>query len=418
MKRAVAVFAAMLVVAAVVPASGAAAATQEQNDAYAGTHVAFDARADAVTNYTVGGATVFDSLRVESAGSGSSDGSTEGGLGTDIGASLSAAADVSGSAISLSTSANAEAAATVTAESGATLRVHDTPNGNLVVASNDGAQVLRANVSDGATASTAGDSRVVVESGDATGVFVAVGNASVTTSDDGDVVARVGEDGRIVLRAYGEGEERTESDREAEELIADGTATAELYLSGEAGEESASVVRYDGNTTVTVAERSAEGATFAVERSVSEGAVVLASVSGAAANGSDSLEVTVDGEAAARVESASELRAAANGGERSAYAIADGGAEADASTDVYVALNHFSERTVTMRSAGDASSTTTAETTDDAGTTETTAADGEETASSAENENETETASSMPGFGATATLVALAGAALVAARRR
>ncbi|ELZ29914.1 hypothetical protein C474_12796 [Halogeometricum pallidum JCM 14848] len=413
MKRTVAVFAAMLVVAAVVPASGAAAATQEQNDAYAGTHVAFDARADAVANYTVGGVTVFDSLRVESAGSGDSGGSTEGGLGTDVGASLSTAADVSGSAVSLSTSANAEAAATVTAESGATLRVHDTPNGNLVVASDDGSQVLRANVSDGATASAEGDSRVVVESENATGVFVAVGNASVTTSDDGDVVARVGEDGRIVLRAYNEGEERTESDREAEELIADGTATAELYLSGEAGEESASVVRYDGNTTVTVAERSAESATFAVERSVDEGAVVLASVSGAAANASDSLDVTVDGEAAARVESASELRTAANGGDRPAYAVADGGAEADASTDVYVALNHFSERTVTMRSAGDASSTTTAETTDDAATTETTAADGE-----SEGETGTETASSMPGFGATATLLALAGAALIAARRR
>ncbi|SFR35865.1 PGF-CTERM sorting domain-containing protein [Halogeometricum limi] len=419
MERTAAVFAAILVTLAAVPASGAAAAATAQSSAYAGTHVTFDAETNAVTNYTVGGATVFDSLRVESAGSAQSEASA--GADADLDADASAVTDVAGSAVSVS--ATAETRATVTTESGAEMRVHDTPNGNLVLASDDGAQALRANVSDGASVSEDGEARVVVENGDTTSVFVAVGNASVARNDDGDVSAHVGDDGRLVLRTYGESDERTESDEQAEQLIADGTATAELYVMGGAN-ATTEIVQYGGNTTVEVAERTNETVTVTVERSVSEGAVVLTSVSDEAVAAGDSLAVSVDGEAAAHVESASELRTAANGGEQSAYMVTESSAEADAATDVYVALNHFSERTVTMTSESDGSAETT-------GTTET--ADGDDSAETAESATDeetdtetdassetsgTQTSTSAPGFGVTAALAALAGAALVAVRRR
>ncbi|WP_363467664.1 PGF-CTERM sorting domain-containing protein [Halogeometricum borinquense] len=428
MKRIIALMAATLVIAAAVPATGAAAAADAQSSAYTGTHVEFDTESNAVTNYSVGGTMMLDSLRVESAES-------SGDTGIDVDASVSTEADIAGS--SLSISATAEASADVTTESGATLTAHDTPNGNLVVTGTE-SQVVRANVSEDATVTEDGEARVVVENGNTTGVFIAVGNASVAKNDDGDVSARVESDGRVVFRSYGENEERTENDREAERLVANGTATAEVYVTDEGDNRSSEVVHYGSNTTVNVTEQSTETVNITVERAVSEGAVVLTSVSEKALNASDSLEVTVDGQAAAEVESTSELRTAADGGNQSAYMIADGSADADAETDVYIALNHFSERKVTMQSADNESTTTETATESTETETNTTATESTDTetetdtdstattsddTSATENESATEhgsetTESSTPGFGVTAALVALAGSALLIARRR
>lgn len=427
MRRVVALVATLLITAALVPATGVVGADAENTDsAYAGTHVAFDASTDAVTNYSLGGTTVLESVRVDAGGSGDAD--TEVGVGAS--ASTSAATGVVGSAVSLS--ATAETRATVTTESGATLTAHDTANGNLVV-TGEGSQVLRANVSEGAAVSEEGDARVVVENGDTTGVFIAVGNASVARTDDGDVSARVDGDGRVVFRAYGEGDERNQSDREAERLVSDGTATAEVYVTNDGGDSAAEVVRYDDNTTVELRERADGNVTVAVERSVEEGAVVLTSVSERLVSAGESLSVTVDGEAAAEVDAASELRTAADGDDGAAYMVADGSADADAdaAADVYVALDHFSERSVTMQSDDGSTATETdrtetetrtesadGETATEGTESDSTAATTEDAALDAESEPATTTGSEMPGFGATAALVAVVGGALVAARRR
>ncbi|RDI73038.1 PGF-CTERM sorting domain-containing protein [Halopelagius longus] len=420
--------AAMLVVAAVAPAAGAATATEAQESsasAYAGTHVAFDTESNAVTNYSVDGAVMMDSLRVEAASESESSGST----GLDGEASLSVEADAGGSAVSVTTTA--EANATVETESGATLRAHDNPKGSLVVESGNGTQVVRANVSDGATASAEGDSRVVVERDNSTGVFVAVGNASVNVTDDGDVSAQVEEDGRVVFRAYAG--ERSESDERAEAFIANGTATAQVYVDERNGSRTTDVVNYGSNTTVEFEESSDESVTMTVDRPVHNGTVVLTSVSDAVVNSSGDLNVSVDGEAAAEASTYAELASAANDGERSAFLVANESADASAEgqTDVYVALNHFSERTVTMQSENETTETATetssetetaaATATDestDASEETTDASETTESSDASETDHGEETSStSAPGFGAAVSVVALLGAALAALRR-
>lgn len=370
-----------------------------------------------MTNYSVDGAVMMDSLRVEAASESESSGS----------ASLSVGADAGGSTVSVT--ATAAANATVETESGATLRAHDTPKGSLVVESGNGTQVVRANVSDGAAASAEGDSRVVVERENATGVFVAVGNASVNVTDSGDVSARVEEDGRVVFRAYAG--ERTESDERAEAFIADGTATAQVYVGEQNGSRTTDVVNYGSNTTVEFEESADGNVTVTVERPVRDGTVVLTSVSDAVVDSAGGLNVSVDGEAAAEASSYAELRSAADGGDRSAFLVANESADAsaDAQTDVYVALNHFSERTVTMQSeneTGEASTETAdATATDESSETaaETTEA-SEETTDATESSDASETghgeetsSTSAPGFGAAVSVVALIGAALAALRR-
>lgn len=418
MKRLAVVLAAMLVAAAVAPAAGAATTGAQDGSAsaYAGTHVAFDTESNAVTNYSVGGTTMVESMRVDAASDSESSGSA--GLGAD--ASLSSATSVAGSAVSVT--ATAGASTTVETESGATLRAHDNPRGSLVVVSDNGSQVVRANVSDGANASAAGDSRVVVEREEATGAFIAVGNASVTVTDDGDVSAQVGEDGSVVFRAYAG--ERSESDERAEELIANGTATAEVYVEQRDGSRNTSVVDYGSNTTVEFGAESDGNVTMTVERPVHDGTVVLTSVSDAVVDSAGGLNVSVDGEAAAEASSYADLQSAAEGGDNSAYLVAEESADAsaDARTDVYVALNHFSERTVTMQSDSENGTTETAtETeTDESGTESTDGASDSTESDAAEtaDEGEETSSTSAPGFGAAVSVVSLLGAAFVALRRQ
>jgi PGF-CTERM protein len=403
--------AAMLVVAAVAPAGGAAAAAAQADgnaSAYAGTHVSFDLASNAVTNYTVGGVEMVESIRVGAAG----DSSTSGSAGLLADTSLSVATDLLGTSVSVT--ARAETTATLKTESGATLAAHDNPRGSLVVTSGNGSQVLYANVSGDASASNEGDARVVVERDGATGVFIAVGNASVGVTDEGDVSARVGEDGRIVFRTYTDG--RTESDRRAEALIANGTATAQVYVGAQNGSTTTDVVRYGSNTTVEVTERADGTVTMTVERPVHNGTVVLTSVSDSVLDASGDLTVSVDGEAAARTSSYAALRSATNGGDQSAYLVVEESADAsaDARTNVYVALNHFSERTVTMQSSNSTGETSTTETSDGGETTDGEEADGETADGGSGGES---TSTSAPGFGVTASLAALVGAALVAVRR-
>lgn len=95
----------------------------------------------------------------------------------------------------------------------------------------------------------------------------------------------------------------------------------------------------------------AEGAAeVTVDRAASEGKIVIASVSENALEAADTLEVMVDGEAVVEASSQSELEGAF-GSDESRYMVVGGGS-AEATTKVLVAVNHFSERTITMTSAG------------------------------------------------------------------
>ncbi|MDG5777481.1 hypothetical protein VB773_04215 [Haloarculaceae archaeon H-GB2-1] len=400
----------LVVTAAVGPAAAAVAggddaSAKAQGDAYAGTHVGFDATSTAIVDYRVNDEPVLERVAVQSRSK------TESDAGLDVGIDLTAATDLVGAAVSVD--ARTETNASLRTDSGATLVAHDTDRGDLVVAAGESGQYVSIDVNDSASVENASDQRVVVttENG-TTGTFIVAGNGSVAATD-GNVSASVDEDSRLVFRTYPDG--RDAADERQEALIANGTATAEVYVLADENGENASdrraeVVNYGGTTTVDVTESSNGTVEMTAERSTHDGTVVITSVSDAAANGSENLTVTVDGEAAAEASSYSDLRAATNGGETSKYLVRQS-TSGEASADVLVAVNHFSERSITVEDAQQTDGTET--TTETESTTETDAGSDETSTTGG-----TTTSGSGPGFGLGAALAALlAGATLLVGRR-
>lgn len=390
--------AALLVVSVVAATAGVGTVGATSDDgadgeAYAGSTVEFAVDGQAIADYAVDGQTTFTEVSVQSQSE------ADAGAGADVGVGVEAAADIEGAA--LSTSAQTETHAEIEAESGATLSAHDTDRGHLVVEAGDEDQFVHAEVDTSAQASADGDA-VVVENGEREGAFVVVGEGEVAVTDDGHVAADLESDSTLVFRSD-EGE-RDDQTRYEEQLIADGSAAAEVYV-GADGDEVVSEAATFGQETAAEASAEAENQVeLTVERTTSEGTIVLTTVSEAAIGSVDDLDVTVDGETAVEAESQAELEAAADG-DQPAYKLASY-SEAEGEAAVYLAFDHFSERTATL-SGADA---------DDADGQESDDADDADETDDGSDDDETESvADSVPGFGA---LVALIAVAVAVAMRR
>lgn len=403
------VVAALAVLASTAPAAAVATGGTQGGDAYTGTYVSFGTESDAVTDYSVTERTVVESVAVQS----TDEAEAGGNLIADADVDLAAVTGFTGASVSVD--ARAETGAVVRAESGAELRANDNDRGVLVVDAGSESQYVRANLSSDASAEADGERRVVVtKEGGTEGVFLVVGEGDVTVNEAGNVTAELGSGSKLVYRQYREG--RSDNEKAQERLITSGLAAAEVYYGAEGsasdtGSQAVSVVRYDAGTTVEVTERSTNGVTMTVDRSASEGRVVIVSVSEKAVESAEDLSVTVDGEAAARVESYGELEGAI-GGDRSAYTVRSD-SNARAATDVAVAVNHFSAREVSVQSTGSA----TGSAGDDGTATATGGAGSDGGDGTATDPAPSTTEGSGPGFGVLATVAAL-GAALLVARRR
>jgi len=167
--------------------------------------------------------------------------------------------------------------------------------------------------------------------------------------------------------------------------------------SSEQGSEfAADVVQYGENTSVEVTQQSEGTVQMTANRSQDQGKIIITSVSEQAISSAENLQVTVDGEAAAEASSYSDLESAI-GSDSSEFLVRQQ-SSTQASADVLVAVNQFSERQVTMSEDGGDS--------DGSGT------DGA-------NDDEETTSGSGPGFGPVAALIALVAViAFAAARRR
>lgn len=400
--NALAVAVTLVVSVAGTPVAAAATTQQTSGQAQSGTFVSFQASDDAVTNYSVNGRTLVERLNVQSASEARAQ------AGADIGLSDGVGFSGAGLSIANSLDAGASTSATIESSSGAEIVAHDNDRGIMVVSANGESHVARFDGSEDAEAEQESEKRAVIEGDDGgAATVIVVGEGNVSVSEDGNVTAMTEEDGTVVYRQYED--ERSDSEAAQERMIANGTAVAEVYVgtaadatsddgddtptatptdepSDEAAERSADVVRYSEDTTVEVTERSATTVNATVDRAESEGKVVIMSVSETAFENADDASVFVDGEAAAEAESYGEVESATNDGETSTYLVRSS-SSAEASTDVVVGINHFSERAVSMQSDDDGS-------------------DGESTASGGQ-----------PGFGAGLAVVALVGAALFARHR-
>lgn len=401
---------------------------------YAGTYVSFDVDERAVTDYAVRGEEMFDSVRV------ASEQSVARGDRVGLGDGLAAVTEVEGAGLDRSATTRTEV--TVAAETGATLAAHDNPRGLLVVAGSDESyqsnqsnqsNYVVADLAAGANATADGDSQVEVTTENGTeGTLLVVGAGDATVTDDGDVTARL-DGGLLVFRAYPDG--KGDRDEKQEALIAEGTATAEAYVMVENTTTVVDTVSYGANTSVETAETGVGAVTFAVERTTDEGTVLLTSVSERAFAAAD-LDVAVDGETAAEARTYTQLKSAI-GSDRSRYVVERAGdarsASADASADVLVAVTHFSERTVSIasESASDESSSGTTGDDGESGDGSSDDATGDDptdggqdadasnggTATTTVADDETDDGVGVPGFTASAALLALVAAAMLARLR-
>ena len=355
---------------------------------YVGTHITFETTASAVTNYTVADAELLSALEVESA----SDAEERGLIGTGI--ALESATSVDAAPISLSASTETEA--TIESDSGATMQAYDSQRGHLMVRAADDGSLISANLSADTEAEQADERRVVLTKDDGTqGTFIVLGEGEVTVNERGNVTANLKDGSSLVYQQY-DGE-RSDDDADRESLIADGTAAAEVFVTNSAdgsAEAAADIVQYADDTTVDVTTYSENRIEMTAERTESDGRIIITSIADSVFESADDIEVMVDGNAAAQVDSTSELVAATENGDQSAYAIRST-STAEASTDVIVAVNHFSEREVTMQSAS-ADDTT----------------DADDTADETDEE-----ADPLPGFGVLIAIVGVLGAGLFTARR-
>ena len=391
----------LLVASGALP-TGTAAATTQQSEAYAGTHIEFETTSEAIANYSVNGNTVFESMKVQSQSGAESRGDVQAGVG------LSAVTSITGAALSLES--QTEASATVTAESGATMEAHDNSRGILVVRSDGESQYVTVNVSGSAETESESDQRVVVtnENG-AEGTFIVVGDGEVTINDQGNVSANLESNGKLVFRSYSDG--RNEDDEQKEQLISEGKAAAEVYVmqkSEQGGELAADVVQYGEGTTVEVTQQTEGTVQMTADRSQQEGKIIITSVSEQAISSVKDLQVTVDGEAAAEASSYSDLEGAI-GSDTSKFLVRQQ-SSAQASADVLVAVNQFSTREITMSEDGSDS-----EDSDGSGSDSPDSSDEEMTAT---DEDRGTTATNGPGFGPVVALSALVAVAVLALARR
>ncbi|WP_415380435.1 hypothetical protein [Halosimplex sp. TS25] len=412
MKRTVAMLA-MLVVSAIAPVTALAGTADQQ--AYAGSHVAFDAGSNAVVDYRVDGEQTIDSVRVQSQSAADSS------LGLGGSVDLDAAANIVGAALSID--ARTDASASIATESGASIEAHDNGHGSLVVAADDSAQYVALNVS--GDAERADEKRVVYETdGGAKATAMVVGEGNVSVTDSGNLTAAVEEDSRLVVRSYTGS--RTDADESEERMVVNETAAASVYVMQQGDATVTDTVTYGRNTTVAVEERAEGRVNMTVSRTAHEGRVVIAQVSNQTFESAEDVQVAVDGEAAASASSYAELRRAAAGGDTSKYMVRQSGdASASADATVLVGVNHFSTRTVTMTDDADDDTTDTPAGTDstaaddssDGGADDADADDGD--ASDGESDDAATTSGDGPGFGGAAALLALtAVAGLAVARRR
>jgi PGF-CTERM protein len=387
----------LLVSAAVVPA-GAAATTAEsqESEAYAGAHVSFQVEGSTVSNYQVDGDVFAEQVAVESQSA------YESRLDLAADARLKAVTNVQGASTSLG--AQTETRATVETGGSAEMRSHDNKHGHLVVDAGDESQYVQVNLTEDANAESHSESRLTVAVEDGReGTFVVVGDGEVTVNEQGDVSAALSEDAQLVLRTYSE--DRDENDEQVEQYIANGTATAEAHVMERDGEIVHDTVEYGQETSVSASQSAENTATVTVDRTQSEGKVLVTSVAEEAVGSVDDLAVTVDSEAAAQVESYSELEGAI-GNEPRYMVVSETAVDADAA--VLVGIDHFSERTVTMSGDGDSSSD---DSTDDS-------SDDDMDGNSGDDTSDDDTSDDgSPGFGVVVSLAALLGTVGLLRRR-
>lgn len=344
----------LLVAPAVASSSQRVDSGPDSNESdHVGSNVRFNTTSDAIVDYTVDGETLIQNLSVQSRRRARSLGDFGPGV------ELESVTDVGAAPISLHGATGTHV--TITTESDARIRANDNERGILLVRASGTGQYVTATLAGAATTEQVSSSRVVISHADDThGAFIVVGEGSVTVNRNGNVLTDLGPRATLVYRQYDR--KRSESDQHQERLIAEGTAVAELSVqlaneSGQLADESAqqaegvvaNVIKYSRDTSIDVTRTRTGRIRFTVQRQTKQGAVVVTTVSKEAFAPRDGIWVTVDGNAATRASSYSDVVSATAGGGTSKFLVRSSTSTRD-SADVVIGINRFSRRSIALLS--------------------------------------------------------------------
>lgn len=334
--------------------------TDSDESDHVGANVRFNTTSEAIVDYTVDGETLIQNLSVQSRRRARSLGDFGPGV------ELESVTDVGAAPISLHGATGTHV--TIATESDARIRANDNERGILLVRASGTGQYVTATLAGAATTEQVSSSRVVISQADGThGAFIVVGEGSVTVNRNGNVLTDLGPRATLVYRQYDR--KRSESDQHQERLIAEGTAVAELSVQlanesgrladerGQQADESAqqaegvvaNVINYSRDTSIDVTRTGTGRIRFTVQRQTKQGAVVVTTVSKEAFAPEDGIWVTVDGNAATRASSYSDVVSATAGGGTSKFLVRPSTGTRD-SADVVIGINHFSRRSIAVLS--------------------------------------------------------------------
>lgn len=340
--------AALLCVSLAFAAVPAASTAQTGGEATTGTHISFGVADNAVTGYTVGGTEMFSSFRMQSQSSAVEDGLVESGF------DVTSLVNINAAGLSVESETTAATTLNVDAGPGAHVTAHDNGHGTFMVAPGQNGQAAIVNVSSNTEVSVDGDTATVTADNGAEGTFMLVGTGGeIDTNEDGNIAVTLGANADLVFKAYPDG--KSDAEAEQEDLISNGIVGAEVHVMEQDGERVVDTALYNGFLSGYGTEETDNGTNFTFGSVQGTGTVVVTHVSEASVGSLSSVEAYVNsssGEETVPVEADSATEAIDGIGDyvgtsSSAYYTVPP-AEGSASTDVVVAINHFSNRTVAM----------------------------------------------------------------------
>lgn len=255
------------------------------------------------------------------------------------------------------------------------ISVHDNVNGILNFKAKDDTTVV-IEISDSASIEKESDKKVTVKSEDMEGTIMIAGGGSVSVKD-GTITVELEKNSQLIFKVYPE--EKDSGDDEIEDGIISGNLSAEIQVFKDGTNKSDSI-EYSSEIEIASIYTTNENISITIDSSteLSKTIVITIDNSKLPADPGD-LSIKVDGERTVQVSSTDELYATgADDESRSMVVIGD------KSTKVFVAVNHFSKRTITIE--------------ENEGLTEGAAGQGSKTTSSTDLDKSNEAPTEVPGF--------------------
>ncbi|MDY6964590.1 MAG: DUF2606 family protein [Halobacteriota archaeon] len=263
------------------------------------------------------------------------------------------------------------------------ISTHNNANGLLKLKADEDTTVT-IEISESATVDRESDRRITVRSDGMEGTLMIAGQGNLTVEND-TIIVNLEAHSQLIFKAYPG--EKDDGDEAIEDGIISGNLSAEVQIISD-GEDVSDTVEYSEDVVITEVDTTEDNVSVTVESTTEIGKTIVVTINNSELSTDPSgLSVKIDGESTMKVNSTEELY---TDGEESKYFIVEGMDD----TKVFIYVNHFSERVITVEGVASTPSTTTPETA-----------------------VSSETSSDIPGFEAVFAIVGLLSVAYILRRR-